>query len=306
MMYDLTQAYDRVQWGLLAWAMKRMQIPSHFVRMIMSLLTNTTTKIQTAHGLSEEAAEIHSGIPQGDPIAPILFNIVLDALFDLLRDHTDGWHFSATREDNTTEDECIWAEAYADDITTVSQSNSELQAMHEIVVAYVQFVLNIPLNYAKSVFLAGMTVPEGKSQDPPPENQSQDSNSKRAKVNEPAPKRTTPAATMTLHPNQPAISPTPASQSTRYLGIPFRSDLSMQAAEGQIKSIIVNFCRTARSIPIDRPWSQQTLRLYLFEHVYSRIEHICSVFPIRDAVLKDLDSQIAGLVSHMAAQAQLR
>jgi len=48
--------------------------------------------------------------------------------------------------------------------------------MHEIVVAYVQFVLNIPLNYAKSVFLAGMTAPEGKAQDPPPENQHQDSN----------------------------------------------------------------------------------------------------------------------------------
>ena len=32
-----------------------------------------------AHGLSKEAAEIHSGIPQGDPI-PILFNFELDAL----------------------------------------------------------------------------------------------------------------------------------------------------------------------------------------------------------------------------------
>jgi hypothetical protein len=38
MMYDLTQAYDRVQ------------ILSHFVRMFMSLITNTTTKFQTAHG----------------------------------------------------------------------------------------------------------------------------------------------------------------------------------------------------------------------------------------------------------------
>jgi hypothetical protein len=93
--YDLTQAYDRVQWAMLAWAMHRMRIPNHFTRLILSLLTNTTTRIQTAHGITTETAHIERGVPQGDPIAPILFNITIDALFELLDGLTTGWTFRA-------------------------------------------------------------------------------------------------------------------------------------------------------------------------------------------------------------------
>ena len=93
--YDLTQAYDRVQWAMLAWAMHRMCIPNHFTRLILSLLTSTTTRIQTAHGITTETAHIERGVPQGDPIAPILFNITIDALFELLDGLTTGWTFRA-------------------------------------------------------------------------------------------------------------------------------------------------------------------------------------------------------------------
>ena len=65
MFYDLTQAYDRVQWATLAWAMQRLHIPNAFIRLVLSLLTNTRIRTQTAHGLSTESIKLEKGVPQG-------------------------------------------------------------------------------------------------------------------------------------------------------------------------------------------------------------------------------------------------
>ena len=104
--YDLSKAYDRVEWALLAWAMQRMSIPNKFIRLILSMLLRTKTRIQTTHGLSRISIHLEKGVPQGDPIAPILFNITIDALFDILRKLTKGWSFQTdqpTAADKTLE-----------------------------------------------------------------------------------------------------------------------------------------------------------------------------------------------------------
>lgn len=66
------------------WAMQRMKIPNIFTRLILSLLTKTTAQAQTASGLSPDLIRPQKGLPQGDPIAPILFDVVIDALFDIM------------------------------------------------------------------------------------------------------------------------------------------------------------------------------------------------------------------------------
>ena len=119
--YDLSAAYDNIQWPILAWAMRRMHIPAPFIRLILSLLTKTTTRVQTAHGVSEECIQLEKGVPQGDPIAPILFDIAIDALFDILNAATEGWEFEA-EDGQGWRKVALRASAYADDITTFNKS----------------------------------------------------------------------------------------------------------------------------------------------------------------------------------------
>ena len=121
--YDLSAAYDNIQWPMLAWAMRRMHIPAPFIRLILSLLTKTMTRVQTAHGVSEECIQLEKGVPQGDPIAPILFDIAIDALFDILNATTEGWEFEA-EDGQGWRKVALRASAYADDITTFNEGHT--------------------------------------------------------------------------------------------------------------------------------------------------------------------------------------
>jgi hypothetical protein len=129
--YDLSAAYDNIQWPILAWAMRRMHIPAPFIRLILSLLTKTKTRVQTAHGVSEECIQLEKGVPQGDPIAPILFDIAIDALFDILNATTEGWEFEA-EDGQGWRKVALRASAYADDITTFNKSMKGTQETHNI------------------------------------------------------------------------------------------------------------------------------------------------------------------------------
>ena len=87
----------------------------------------------------------------------------------------------------------------------------------------------------------------------------------------------------------------------RYLGIPFRADLSYTDAERNLSATTGLFCHIIQSIPADKPWNLHQIKLYLNEHIYSRMEHLCSVYPLDEQVLASVGNEIAGIISRISA-----
>ena len=70
--------------------MRRLCLPEPFVRLVISSLSGLTSCIRTVHGLSRQFA-VHRSLRQGDPLAPLLFIILMDGLHDgLLRNPFTG------------------------------------------------------------------------------------------------------------------------------------------------------------------------------------------------------------------------
>ena len=79
--YDIKQAYDSVQTSVLKQAMRRLRLPACFINLIVDSLTNLSSCIRTAYGLTRRFS-VHRSLRQGDPLAPLLFIILMDGLHD--------------------------------------------------------------------------------------------------------------------------------------------------------------------------------------------------------------------------------
>jgi exonuclease III/ribonuclease HI len=79
LLYDIKQAYDSVQVNVLVRALHRIRLPTSFVNLVESSLTNLTSCIRTPYGTTQTFPVLRS-IRQGDPLSPLLFVILMDAL----------------------------------------------------------------------------------------------------------------------------------------------------------------------------------------------------------------------------------
>ena len=84
--YDIKQAYDSVQTDVLVRALQRLRLPPSFVSLIKNSLTDLTSCVRTQYGLSRSFS-LQRSVRQGDPLAPILFIILMDALHDGLQEN---------------------------------------------------------------------------------------------------------------------------------------------------------------------------------------------------------------------------
>ena len=79
--YDIKQAYDSVRVEVLERALRRIRLPDRFTRLIVDSLTGLSSRVRTAYGLSA-SFDVQRSLRQGDPLAPLLFVILMDALHD--------------------------------------------------------------------------------------------------------------------------------------------------------------------------------------------------------------------------------
>lgn len=79
--YDIKQAYDSVEVLVLERAMTRLQLPPLFIRLIVDSLTGLSSCIRTTYGHTR-CFPVRRSVRQGDPLAPLLFIILMDALHD--------------------------------------------------------------------------------------------------------------------------------------------------------------------------------------------------------------------------------
>jgi len=113
---DITKAYDSVPHSKIVESLERAGVSPELVLVVLDLLSNRTT---TVYG---HTIDISRGVPQGDPLSPLLFILVLQPLSDALAQHQGG---GVTLPGDLSIKDLL----YADDICLLAESEEELQAL---------------------------------------------------------------------------------------------------------------------------------------------------------------------------------
>lgn len=148
---DLAKAFDTVPHELIQQALRRVGVCSSFLRIVGDMYSDCFTRFRVKDG---ETGKIfmRSGVKQGDPMSPVLFNLVLDPLLTKLERDGEGVVIDGTGS--------ICSLAYADDSCLVSNSHEGMQRNLDIAVRYFHNT-GLKLNVKKSV--GYMLKPWGKS-----------------------------------------------------------------------------------------------------------------------------------------------
>ncbi|CAH1995337.1 unnamed protein product [Acanthoscelides obtectus] len=86
---DVRKAFDTVGHGSVVGALRRFGIDEGSIRYILSTLTTSETAIKVG-GEQTGSIQIRRGVKQGDPLSPLLFNMVIDELLSQLNDGSRG------------------------------------------------------------------------------------------------------------------------------------------------------------------------------------------------------------------------
>src|SRR6185312_6482190 len=81
---DWSKAYDRVSHSWLDHVLTSSNFPLSFINLAHTSYHNRTTRIKINNSLSSPISVLQ-GVPQGDPFAPLLFNLSIEPLFNLIR-----------------------------------------------------------------------------------------------------------------------------------------------------------------------------------------------------------------------------
>ena len=118
---DIRKAFDSVSHHSIERAMKRTGVPEYLRRYIMATLQGSITSFFVG-GSSSRALEIRRGVRQGDPLSPLLFNLVIDELLDIL--DSMGSNGCAFRSGPKCR-----ALAFADDIVLVGEDSKDVDKL---------------------------------------------------------------------------------------------------------------------------------------------------------------------------------
>jgi len=113
---DYEKAYNRVSHTWLK-CMELSRFPSNLINFLSRLHEGTTAKVLANNSLSAEFP-LHSGIQQGDPLAPLLFNITLQPLINALT--SQG----------------VLCHAHTDDTTAVIHTQTECNTLLKLITTY--------------------------------------------------------------------------------------------------------------------------------------------------------------------------
>ena len=160
MAYDQVKAYDSVQAFTIKASLERFNLPPNFIRYVLSNLEEATSCFKTFFGPTEDIP-IEVSVRQGDPLSPLIYVCVADALHAGLRHNPiygceTGYRFS------NMPTVLVSSTGYADDTVTYCESWQEQWMMHEWVrdFCHAHFFL---LNAVKCrYFISDRTVDDGR------------------------------------------------------------------------------------------------------------------------------------------------
>ena len=118
---DFKKAYDSVHLDALWVVLERQGVPSHFVNLLRDWAAKRRTQVRVNGELSEPF-RMSKGVPQGDPLSCLLYNLFTDSLSRYLKSCADIPGVTAFGGGIT-----LQHQLYADDLTCLAESAAELQ-----------------------------------------------------------------------------------------------------------------------------------------------------------------------------------
>ena len=134
MSYDQAKAYDSVQGYSIRASLERFNMPESFISYVLSGLQGATSCVRTAGGLTKPF-NVLSSVRQGDPLAPLIFMFITDALHAGLQEcpmkgvDSTGWGHTMARS-HTLGPVRVCSSGYCDDAITVATSVESQVGMH--------------------------------------------------------------------------------------------------------------------------------------------------------------------------------
>lgn len=107
---DISKAFDTIPHQAINLALKQKGISATVAKYIISMYSGCRTAIKTRDG--ELPIELRRGVKQGDPLSPLLFNLVIEPIIDMVQSNSSG---IKVEENN------LAAMAFADDMILLAQ-----------------------------------------------------------------------------------------------------------------------------------------------------------------------------------------
>jgi hypothetical protein len=125
-MTDLTHAFDSVRHQLIEFALRHYKFSDDFIDLVRSIYDGLSVSLQV--GDEECSFDQTIGVFQGDPLSPILFNIVLNLVLEPLSDPKTVQDHGVTLTKEIRVTNC----AFADDVNLMARSVSSAQVLLKI------------------------------------------------------------------------------------------------------------------------------------------------------------------------------
>lgn len=137
---DVSKAFDSIPHSALSSALAKKGVPKLIINLITKMYENCTTEIK-AKNKETVKIKMMRGVKQGDPLSPLLFNLCMEPLLDILEEESEGINVNETNK--------VPVLAFADDIVLLGKDLQEAQKQ-----------LNYVNRYLDNL---GMRISEGKS-----------------------------------------------------------------------------------------------------------------------------------------------
>lgn len=146
---DYEKTYDSVSWKFLSHMMSRLGFYSKWIQWIMGCLTSASVSI-LVNGSPTNEFTPQRGLRQGDPLAPLLFNLVVEGLTGLMREAVDKKLFNNFLVGKNKEPISILQ--YADDTIFFGEATMQNVKVIKTILKCFEITSGIKINFAKSQF----------------------------------------------------------------------------------------------------------------------------------------------------------
>jgi ribonuclease HI len=274
--YDIQQAYDSVQINVLEIALTRIRLPAAFIALIRDSLTGLSSAILTAYGLTK-SFPVRRSVRQGDPLAPLLFIVLMDALHDGL--HTNPFthrQHGCTLTFNNANHVYLPSLGYADDTTVVCNTLVDLKVQNDWVSFFMHF--NRLILNAQKCDLVGRTAES-------------DSPCVTAQAIRDA----------DIKIQDQFLTPLEHTHAIRYLGAHFSFDGSWMIQQQKAREVIFKFTTAVNKFKVSIAHAVKMFNIYLLPRLELALHYVHG--PNSSQWVKTCDRLIVGAIKHRAASA---